>query len=234
MSCDCSANIFAHHCYNYNYQYNQMLHHYNTTTTSSSTTSTSTMNKKLPLQHSTIRKHAPPSAFSHATSASLFKLKTSTPFVLAVKQISKLLAAIDSNTTKAKGRNRGRNISKQRSVVVVGLQRVLPRLLQIAVYFEERNHKVEIRTTTVKTVDEFQKQRSSNDSANTNQQTKPEPVLTSQQSIASFDGEEDELLLLLLPPRFLNESSDEDDTGETTMRVREIAGLQVTIHVRNG
>ncbi|GMM35162.1 hypothetical protein DASC09_024870 [Saccharomycopsis crataegensis] len=173
-------------------------------------------NKKI--ENAKIIKHKPPSAFKYSNTNKIFKLKASSPFMSSVKQIQKKLSQIEKSIVLANARNKGANIVKEKYLTVVGLQKVIPKLLQVACYFQERHHRVEILTKTVNTIDEFQIRNSSQPSqgaVDRNCDTGEIVEATSSCLINDSGSEEEE----------------EEEVEESLIRKRSIAGLELKIHI---
>lgn len=112
--------------------------------------------KKLAtIKDAKIVKHTPPLMFKFSNKDKFFRVKTSSPFMSCVKQIQKKLSKIEDNIKLSDKRNRGNNTIKNKFVTVVGLQRVIGKVLLLANYFQQRGHKIDIRTITVNALDEF-------------------------------------------------------------------------------
>lgn len=103
-------------------------------------------------------KHKPPAAFKFQDNESQFRLKSSALFMSSVKQIEKKLARIEKDILVSKTRNYGSNIQKNKFIYVVGLQKTIQKLLNIALYFQQKQHKVELTTFSVKALDEVEKE----------------------------------------------------------------------------
>lgn len=111
------------------------------------------MSTKVPKQDAKsaskkLLKHPPPRVFKYSNILTSFRLKSSTPFVSAVKHIDKKFLELD----QPKNKN-----SKKEYITVYGMGKTVEKCLSVGLYFQDtRQHKIEVRTTTVKVLDELQ------------------------------------------------------------------------------
>ncbi|KAK6201520.1 Rpp20 subunit of nuclear RNase MRP and P-domain-containing protein [Scheffersomyces amazonensis] len=94
-----------------------------------------------------------------------FLVKSSTPFVSAVKKIQRSLDKFDKSMISSNSRSRGKTkyqngeYKKVNYIVVKGMGKTIEKALSLALYFDEELHyQVDIITSTVKVLDEFREQ----------------------------------------------------------------------------
>ncbi|KAH3688115.1 hypothetical protein WICPIJ_000886 [Wickerhamomyces pijperi] len=100
--------------------------------------------KKQPKVEGKIIKHAPSKQFKYTDSETILNIQSKTPFISAVKRITKLLKDLPKRQPK------------YTYIIVKGSGRALERTLSIGIHFRdvERN-KVEIFTKTLEVLDEI-------------------------------------------------------------------------------
>ncbi|KAH3668826.1 hypothetical protein OGAPHI_002581 [Ogataea philodendri] len=100
-------------------------------------------------------KHAAPRKYSYNDSKTVIHVKSSTPFMSAVKRIDKTFGYYDSKYTK-KGKpipNENKNVGY---ITVRGMGKTILKVMNLALYFEhEQNRKVEVFTKTLTVLDEL-------------------------------------------------------------------------------
>ncbi|EMG48468.1 POP7 Ribonucleases P/MRP protein subunit POP7 [Candida maltosa Xu316] len=91
--------------------------------------------------------------FTETENKSIFLIKSSTPYISALKQITKLL----NNFTKSKNVKKFQNESFKnvKYVTVKGMSKTIEKTLNLAIHFQDKNYKVDILTGSVKVLDEF-------------------------------------------------------------------------------
>ncbi|CCG23853.1 Pop7 protein [Candida orthopsilosis Co 90-125] len=87
---------------------------------------------------------------------SKFLVKSSTPFISAIKQISKQLARFSkSQGTQRKFQND--QYKKVKYITVKGMGKTIEKTLKLAMHFQSLGYKVDILTGSVKVLDEFER-----------------------------------------------------------------------------
>lgn len=108
-------------------------------------------------------RHGPVSAIPlHVERESVFLLKTRTPYVLAIKRISKMLEKFDA--TRANRKHSTGDYKRVKYVAVKAMGRAISLAVLVGLFFEhERRLRVEYVTGTVLVLDEFTAEDSEND-----------------------------------------------------------------------
>lgn len=113
-------------------------------------------NDKYASKKYSLVKHSPVGNFKYSNRNRVFKLKKKSPYMSSIKQVTKMLRALENQNIEDHARNR---VSKKKYVTVMGLQIVIPKLLQLGCHFMSLNYTVEMITTTVVVLDEMVRNR---------------------------------------------------------------------------
>lgn len=99
-------------------------------------------NKKHPTKLKLIKKRPTVKTLSHKQIKTTIYIKTTTPYVSGLKRIKKFLSQTSKHGAKY--------------VTVMGMGKALEKTLALGAYFgQEKGHKVDTLTRTVKVIDEF-------------------------------------------------------------------------------
>lgn len=113
---------------------------------------------KLPrLEGKRLVKHQVPrrQAYSNRKVDTLLRMKSTTPFVSALKRIERMLANLEPMTNR-KGHQATRPPNGVTHVTVEGMGRCISRLMDVCTQFEGKGHRVELFTRSVEVLDEYQ------------------------------------------------------------------------------
>ena len=95
-----------------------------------------------------------------------FLVKSSTPYISALKRIQKLLAKFDKSVLPNK-KYQNLEYKKVKYITVKGMGKAIENTLSIALKFQdELNYRVDVLTGSVEVLDEFQTQTNDDDSDN--------------------------------------------------------------------
>ncbi|TID28619.1 hypothetical protein CANINC_002375 [Pichia inconspicua] len=101
-------------------------------------------------------KHPPLKRFSYTELDTTIYVKSSTPFMSAVKRINKMITKFEEIPNKRGNLVRRGNVSKKINYVTVkGMGKCLQKVLNIGIYFQNENFKVDTYTKTVGVIDEI-------------------------------------------------------------------------------
>ncbi|KAF6009760.1 hypothetical protein HII13_000546 [Brettanomyces bruxellensis] len=111
--------------------------------------------KLVRLDRKELVKHAPPRTYHENETQKVVFVKSSTPFISAVKRIEKCL-----DGHRLKPNRRGRLASKygnrEAYVIVKGMGKAIPKVLNIGLHFKyEKNATLDVYTKTIGVLDEF-------------------------------------------------------------------------------
>ncbi|KAG7811005.1 hypothetical protein KL921_002633 [Ogataea angusta] len=108
------------------------------------------------MQNYKLIKHAPPLKYSYNDSRTVVHIKSSTPFMSAVKRVRKNIDYYDHKYTK-KGKpipNQNKSVSY---VIVRGMGKAIGKVTNLALHFDhELGYKVDVFTKTIEVLDELQ------------------------------------------------------------------------------
>lgn len=101
-------------------------------------------------------KHPPLKKYSYTELDTTLYVKSSTPFMSAVKRINKMISKFDEIPNKRGKLVRRGNISKKvKYITVKGMGKCLEKVLNIGIHFQSENFKVDTFTKTIGVLDEI-------------------------------------------------------------------------------
>ncbi|CCE72572.1 Piso0_000156 [Millerozyma farinosa CBS 7064] len=92
---------------------------------------------------------------SKVSNETTFLVKSSTPFVSALKKIQKILDKFDKSISRSK-KYQGGEYKKIKYITVKGMGKCIDKTISLGLHFqEEKQHKVDILTGSIQVLDEF-------------------------------------------------------------------------------
>lgn len=120
---------------------------------------TTTMNSK-----STVIKHPPLKPYLHTELDTTVYVKSSTPFMSAVKRINKIITKFDEIPNKRGRTIRRGNISKKVNYVTIkGMGKCIEKVLSLGIHFQCENFQIETYTKSIGVLDEIVDEKDEDD-----------------------------------------------------------------------
>ncbi len=100
-------------------------------------------------------KHAPPRTYHENETQKMVFVRSSTPFVSAIKRIEKCLEGYRLKPNR-RGRLASKHGTREAFVIVKGMGKAIPKVLNIGLHFKyEKNARLDVYTKTIGVIDEF-------------------------------------------------------------------------------